>query len=119
MDEMVACAPLSGQTYKSDRRLVHQYLMGFITGTPSEDYVKKTYVRGRCHNNGRMSFQALRLQYEGRGEMNRRLSEAAIIEKPFSIKVKKHYHSLSSVNKWRECLIYLRKKMVPNLKMKS
>ena len=89
MDEMVACAPLSGQTYESDRRLVHQYLVGFINGTPSEDYVKKTYVRGRCHNNGRMSFQALRLQYEGRGEMNRRLSEAAMIEKTLFYKSEK------------------------------
>ena len=88
-DEMVACAPLNGQTYESDRRLVHQYLMGFITGTSSEDYVKKTYVRGRCHNNGRMSFQALRLQYEGRGEMNRRLSEAAMIEKTLFYKSEK------------------------------
>ena len=83
MDEMVAYAPLSGQTYESDRRLVHQYLMSFITGTPSEDYVKKTYVKGRCHNNGRMSFQALCQEYEGCGEMNQCLSEAAMIEKTF------------------------------------
>ena len=46
MEEMVACAPLSGQTYDNDRRLVHQYLMGFITDIPSEDYVRKTYTRG-------------------------------------------------------------------------
>ena len=89
MEEMVACAPLSGQTYDNDRRLVHQYLMGFITGTPSEDYVRKTYIRGRCHNNGRTSFQALRQQYEGRGEMNRRLSEAAMIEKTLFYKSEK------------------------------
>ena len=64
MEEMVACAPLSGQTYDNDRRLVHQDLMGFITVTLSEDYVRKTYTRGRCHNNSRTSFQALRQQYE-------------------------------------------------------
>ena len=41
MEEMVACPLLSGQTYDNHRRLVHQYLMGFITGTPSEDLHKR------------------------------------------------------------------------------
>ena len=99
MEEMVACAPLSDQTYDNDRILVHQYLVDFITGTPSEDYVRKTYTRGRCHNNGRTSFKALHQQYEGRGEM--------------------HYHSLTFAQRWKKCLTYLRKKTAQNPRMKT
>ena len=41
-DKMIECAPLNGNYYNGDSNTVHQELMSFTAGHPSEDWLKAT-----------------------------------------------------------------------------
>ena len=79
--EMIACAPLNGGTFNTDRRSVHQYLLSFTVGKPAEEWIKKSYPMGGNHNNGRRSFRALSEHYGGSGNSSRRIAEAEALMK--------------------------------------
>ena len=73
---MIACAPLTGNTFTTDRRSVHQYLLSFTVGKAAEEWIKKSYPAGGSHNNGRRSFKALCDHYGGLGNSSRRIADA-------------------------------------------
>ena len=71
-EECITCAPLSGVAYEADRSTVHQSLVSFTTGQPSEDWLKpKAKIK-----DGRRSIQALRDHFSGESNTSRRVSEA-------------------------------------------
>ena len=61
--QTVACAPLTGNYYEADQDEVHQALVSYTAGNPSENWIKSV---ARYHN-GRRSLQALRYQFAGEG----------------------------------------------------
>jgi len=71
-EECVARAPLSGVAYEADRSTVHQALVTFTTGQPSENWIKGT----NRAKNGRISMKALRDHFSGEGNATRRIAEA-------------------------------------------
>ena len=72
VDQCVACAPLTGVAYEADRSTVHQALVSFTTGQPSEDWMKPT----NRYKDGRRSMKALRDHFSGEGNTIRRVAEA-------------------------------------------
>ena len=40
MEETVYCAPLNGTIFNADKNTVHQAILSFTTGYPSEDWIK-------------------------------------------------------------------------------
>ena len=71
-EECIACAPLTGVAYDSDRSAVHQALVSFTTGQPSENWIKAI----NRHKDGRRSMTALRNHFSGEGNVTRRIAEA-------------------------------------------
>ena len=82
MEEMTACAPLSGTIYDADKDTVHQAILSFTTGHPSEDWVKD-YDK---YKDGRRSMQALRDHFRGEGNATRRIVEAERLKKSLHYK---------------------------------
>ena len=72
MDETIYCAPLSGTYYDADKQTVHQAIVSFTTGNPSEDWIKSV----SRHRDGRRSMKALRDHFAGEGNATRRIAEA-------------------------------------------
>ena len=72
VEETIACAPLEGAFYQADRSTVHQAIVSFTTGLPSEDWIKNV----SRHKDGRRSMQALRDHFSGEGNATRRIAEA-------------------------------------------
>ena len=64
--------PLTGVAYEADRSRVHQSLVSFTTGQPSEHWIKS--VNG--YNGGRRSMTALKNHFSGKGNAKRRIAEA-------------------------------------------
>ena len=71
-EKCIACAPLAGVAYESDRSAVHQALVSFTTGQPSENWIKAI----NRHKDGRRSMKALRDHFSGEGNATRRIAEA-------------------------------------------
>ena len=71
-EECIACAPLTGVAYDSDRSAFHQALVSFTTGQPSENWIKAI----NRHKDGRRSMTALRNHFSGEGNVTRRIAEA-------------------------------------------
>ena len=71
-EECITCTPLSGVAYEADRSTVHQSLVSFTTGQPSEDWLKPKAK----FKDGRKSMQALRDHFSGEGNASRRVAEA-------------------------------------------
>jgi len=71
-EECIACAPLAGVGYEADRSTVHQSLVSFTTGQPSEDWIKQI----NRYKDGRRSMAALRDHFSGEGNATRRIAEA-------------------------------------------
>ena len=72
IEECIACAPLKGTLYDADRSTVHQALVSFTTGMPSEDWIKPVHKL----KDGRKSMEALRNHFSGEGNATRRIAEA-------------------------------------------
>ena len=72
MDETIACAPLTGTFYEADSNTVHQAILSFTTGKPSEDWIKNV----ARHRDGRRSMKALRDHFSGEGNATRNIAEA-------------------------------------------
>ena len=72
IEECIACAPLIGVAYESDRSAVHQALVSFTTGQPSENWIKSI----NKHKDGRRSMKKLRDHFSGEGNATRRIAEA-------------------------------------------
>lgn len=68
----VACAPLQGVHYESDKRQVHQLILGFVQGETAEEWIKG--IKTRC--DGRRDMRLLRDHFAGEGNTTRRISEA-------------------------------------------
>ena len=71
-EECIACAPLTGVAYESDCSSVHQSLVSFTTGKPSEHWIKSM----QRFKDGRRSMIALRNHFSGEGNATRRIAEA-------------------------------------------
>ena len=71
-EECISCAPLTGVAYESDRSSVHQSLVSFTTGQPSEHWIKSV----NRYKDGRRSMTALRNHFSGEGNATRRIAEA-------------------------------------------
>ena len=56
IDKTIACAPLKGDYYEADWHTVHQALVSFTSGNPSEDWLKANLN----YRDGRISTKALR-----------------------------------------------------------
>ena len=72
IEETIACAPLSGTFYDADKATVHQHVLSFTTGHPSEDWIKNV----ARHRDGRKDINALRNHFAGEGNASRRIAEA-------------------------------------------
>ena len=72
MDETIYCAPLTGTYYDADKQTVHQILVSFTTGNPSEDWIKSLFQ----YRDGRRSMKALKDHFAGEGNATRRIAEA-------------------------------------------
>ena len=72
VEETVACAPLAGTYYQADKGTVHQAIVSFTAGLPSEDWIKNV----ARHKDGRRSMKALRDHFSGEGNSTRRIAEA-------------------------------------------
>ena len=72
LSKTIACAPLEGEYYQSDRLTVFNMLVSFTTGQPSGDWIKTTLR----HSNGRRSMKALRNHFAGEGNATRNKAEA-------------------------------------------
>ena len=71
-EECIACAPLTGVGYESDRSAVHQALLSFTTGQPSENWIKSLDQ----FKDGRRSMKKLRDHFSGEGNATRRVADA-------------------------------------------
>ena len=72
VDETIACTPLTGTFFEADSNTVHQAILSFTTGMPSEDWIKNV----ARHRNGRRSMKALRDHFSGEGNATRNIAEA-------------------------------------------
>ena len=72
MSKTIACAPLSGEYYESDRLAVFNMIVSFTTGQPSGDWIKSTLR----YSNGRRSMKALQDHFAGEGNASRNKAEA-------------------------------------------
>ena len=72
VEQTIASAPLQGTYYEADRATVHQAIVSYTAGQPSEDWIK-TVSR---YKNGRRSMKALRDHFAGEGNVTRRIAEA-------------------------------------------
>ena len=61
-----------GTYFEADRDTVHQAIVSFTTGLPSENWIKSV----ARHRNGKRSMKALCDQFSGEGNDTRRISEA-------------------------------------------
>ena len=68
VEECIACAPLNGVGYDSDRSAVHQALVSFTSGQPSENWIKSI----NQYKDGRRSMKKLRDHFTGKGNATRR-----------------------------------------------
>jgi hypothetical protein len=71
-EECIACAPLSGVAHEADRSRVHQSLISFTTGQPSEHWIKSC----NRYKDGRRSMTALKDYFSGKDNATRRIAEA-------------------------------------------
>ena len=82
MEETVYCAPLNGTIFDADKNTVHQAILSFTTGYPSEDWIKdKNKYRDGCR-----SMKALRDHFAGEGNATRRIAEADRLKKSLHYK---------------------------------
>ena len=72
ISKTIACAPLSGEYYESDRLTVFNMIVSLTTGEPSGDWIKNTLK----HSDGRRSMKALRDHFAGEGNASRNKAEA-------------------------------------------
>ena len=68
----IACAPLSGEFYESDRMTVFNFLVTFTTDQPSGDWIESTLR----YNNGRWSMKFLWNHFTGEDNALRIKTEA-------------------------------------------
>ena len=85
LDETIYCAPLSGSYFDADKQVVHQALISFTAGQPSEDWLKGT----ARYKDGRRSMQALRNHFSGEGNATRQIAEADRMKKSLHYKNEK------------------------------
>ena len=72
MQRCIACAPLWGVHYESDKCQVHQLILGFVQGETADEWIKG--IKMRC--DGRRDMRLLRDHFAGEGNTTRRISEA-------------------------------------------
>ena len=72
MEKTIYCASLNGTIYDADKDTVHQAILSFTTGHPSEDWIKDK----NKYKDGRHSMQALKNHFAGEGNATRRIAEA-------------------------------------------
>ena len=85
LDETIYCEPLNGSYFDADKQVVHQALISFTAGQPSEDWLKSV----ARHKDGRRSMQALRDHFSGEGNATRRIAEADRMKKNLHYKNEK------------------------------
>jgi hypothetical protein len=85
VERSIACAPLTGTTFVIDAQQVHSYLLGFVQGENTEQWVKHLFGKA----NGRLDIMALRDHYGGEGNMSRRLADADLLYKTLHYKSEK------------------------------
>ena len=85
LDETIYCAPLNGSYFNADKQVVHQALISFTAGQPSEDWLKSV----ARYKDGRRSMQALRNHFSGEGNATRRIAEADRMKKNLHYKNEK------------------------------
>ena len=85
LDKTIYCAPLSGSYFDADKQIIHQELISFTTGQPSEDWLKGV----ARYKDGRRSMQALRDHFSGEGNATRRIAEADRMKKSLHYKNEK------------------------------
>ena len=71
-EQCIGCAPLHGVSYEADISTVHQSIVSFTTGYPSEDWVKPT----EKYKDGRKCMNTLRDHISGEGNTSRMMAEA-------------------------------------------
>ena len=72
IDETISCAPLTGVAWEADRATVHQALVSFTSGQPSEDWIKPV----ARYKDDRRSDKALKDHFACEGNATRRIAEA-------------------------------------------
>ena len=82
VEECIACALLNGVGYDSDRSAVHQALVSFTSGQPSENWIKSI----NQYKDGRRSMKKLRDHFSGKGNATCRIAEADRIKETLHYK---------------------------------
>ena len=85
LDETIYRAPLSGSYFDADKQVVHQALISFTAGQPSEDWLKGV----ARYKDGRRSMHALRNHFSGEGNVTHRIAEADRLKKSLHYKNEK------------------------------
>ena len=70
IDKTIECAPLKGNYYEAGCHTVHQALVSFIMGHPSEYWITDNLR----YRDGRRSIKALRNHFSGEGNATRNIS---------------------------------------------
>ena len=91
-EECVACAPLTGVAYEADRSRVHQSLVSFTTGQPSEHWIKSV----NQYKDGRRSMTALKITFQVRAMPRVESQKLIVSKKLYIIKMNDHCHSKPS-----------------------
>ena len=76
-EQFVACVPLTDAYYEAGSSTVHQSIISFTTGHPSEDWIKPV----EKHKDSPKSMKALRDHFSGEGNTTRRMAVAERMKK--------------------------------------
>ena len=71
-DEVIACAPLTGDYFVADAQRVHQIVKSYTQGESAEEWIRGI---SRFHD-GRRDIRALKAHFQGEGNSSRRIAEA-------------------------------------------
>ena len=74
--ECIACAPLEGNAFDADKISVHQSIVSFTTGHPSEKWISSVSK----HRDGRKDVDKLRAHFAGEGNASRRIADAEALK---------------------------------------
>jgi hypothetical protein len=71
-DEVVVCAPLTGDYFVADAQRVHQIVKSYTQGESAEEW-----IRGISRfRDGRRDIKALKAHFQGEGNSSRRIAQA-------------------------------------------
>ena len=71
-ERAIACSPLTGASFQSDARKVHQLLKSFLQSQSAEQWIKSIARK----QSGRLDMKSLRDHYSGEGNTSRRIAVA-------------------------------------------